>query len=1599
MIERASMSDRNSWWASPRLWLMVVVLLAAALRMVNLDWDQNRHFHPDERAVTMAVTRLSFSPLQLDPDFFAYGSLPIYMAKATSSLVTWVDPWASTYDGIIYYGRALSAVIGTLTVLLTMLLGARLYDLRTGVLGGFLLATTVLHLQNSRFLTVDVTLTFFVLLALLQLVKLSHDGRRSSFIWAGVCVGLAVATKFSAMALLAPLGIAILHRWWMERRLLPIIGWSVASVLAGVVAFAVAEPYIVLNFDRVMRDITEQSHMVRNAGLFPFTTQYVGTPKYAYEIEQLVLWGMAPPLGLAALWATLTRPAQVWRGGRADDLVLLFWVVPFFLVTGWFEVKFPRYLLPIYPVLALWAAEWLMRKYRAGSFGRVVLPLVVVGTALAALSFTSLYTRPHTVVAASEWFFKHVPPGSKVLTQDWDEGFPMPLPGYSAGNYDIVPFGYYERPDTTAKMKRLAGELASADFIAFQTKRLYGALTRAPDRFPLSNNYFYRLFAGDLGYTLIHEVASRPSLFGYEVPTELGDESLSVYDHPKVIIFRNDGRLGEDELYDRIVNGLPSKQLSRNDLLLAAPAEKGTWEATGASPAVRSGVVAFALFAVLVQVLGLGAYLVLRRFLAGSGVYALAKVVGVLAFAYGSWLVISLGAADFTQGTLAVVAGAVVLLGVALRATPTAGLPPRSEIVATEGIFWFAFVLLVGVRAFNPEIYWGEKPMDFSILNALMRTTTLPPPEPWFAGSPLYYSYFGYYVAASLGKLLHVHPALTYNLAVALVGGLAGSAVFAAGAAISGSWRTGLLAAFFAVLIGNLAGPGEALSRNGLIDFHYYWATSRVIEHTINEYPLWSFLFADLHAHMMVMPFTMTFVALAAMWVRATVYRDETAQRSGGRLVLLLLLGLSLGTIIVTNAWSTPTYVLFFPFVLGLVWLVEGSHRGFFGFLGGALGRVLVPAALVAGLAWVFYQPFWANFAPPERNFGWEPTHRVAAGDFFEIFGLYLFVLIPFLLAVWVRAVRIGTLGRGLLLLAALGVLGAALAVSTRSFLTALFVLALANLLSPGLERRWRIPVAMAAFAFAVTAGTDVVYVWDRMNTIFKFYLESWFLLAIAAAVATSAVWQHGLGLGPLRRLWQAGLVLLVGVGLFTATTAIWAVIHTDRVPTPEPTLDGMAYLESRSPHELAAFNWLNDNVKGIPVLLEAHGDSYQEFTRVSMNTGLPTVLGWGYHVFQRAQPWSDINRRKADIEAAYTSSNLDVVAAILERYRVALVFVGSLERRTYAGGNLERFREWDSLLTPIYENDAVTVFAVNGQFRGTMPVTTIEQIERVEGEEAGRPQDAPGRLHQPRGLAVAPNGNLIVADFGNHRIQELKPDGDFVRKWGSLGELPGQFKEPCAVAVGADGSSYVADTWNHRVQKFSPTGEYQLEWSASFYGPRGVAVAPTGDVFVADTGNNRIVRFTPDGKELRRWGGQGSNTGEFLEPMGLAVDANGRVYVCDNGNGRMQMFTVDGQPLGAFPVPGWESKVFSEPDVTVDVQGRIWVTVPGEKQIRAYDERGTLLATVTSQSQPNVFFATPMGIDVDAARGELVVADLDGRFVRIPLPAAAAAEVPHAEP
>jgi YYY domain-containing protein len=1237
--------------------LAAVLLIAAAARFADLDWDDGQSFHPDERAIVFAVQRMSFLPPRLDPAFFAYGSFPLYLIRGVTSFLGVFEPGLrNDFRSIVLAGRVLSALAGVLTVWALFRLAARLFGRPAGVLAAAFLAVCPLHVQCSHFLATDVMLTLLVVLALHACVDLAERGRRRDALAAGILVGLALATKVSAAPLLVPLLLAVALGDRRER-----LARAGQGALALAAAFLVGQPYAVLSFPEFWRQVAEQGAIVRDAGSVPFTIQYVGTTRYAYDAWQMVAWGMGPALGLAALWATGRALWRLRAIRTPGALVLAAWVVPYVLLVGGFEVKYPRYLLPAYPILLAWAAAWLWDA-RATRTGRVLLPAVALGAAVSGLAFLAIYRGPHTAVAASQWVYANLPEARTLLTQHWEERFPLPLPGRDHSQYRVVDFPFYE-PDGPGKRDRLARELAGADAVVLPTRRILGAVTRAPDRFPLTNDFYRLLFAGRLGFTLAHEETARPRLGPLELPDELADESLSVYDHPKVLVFTKSEPLAADEIARRLDEGGDATRLTRADLLAFGRTKPTLFRPAGAP--VRQGALALVWWVIVVEVLALAAYAILVSWLPRLGGFALARVLGILLLAWPAWWLGYSVERSFTAVTLLVLWVAVAGLGV--WAWRRRGLRWPAEGALVEALFWGAFGVFVLVRAGNPAVFWGEKPMDFAFLNTLARTESLPPPEPWFAGSILHYTWFGHFVAAALGKLCGLHPGVTFNLAIALTGALAVSGAYALGAIAGRSRRVGVLAAVLVALVGNLAGPVELWWRRRA-PFDAFWSISRVVPNTINEYPLWSLFFADLHAHVLALPFSLAFVALV-------VQQARSSRGDWGRLALLALL---LGATVATNGWSGVTQ----PLVLLLLLLLlhpDGVPRDV-----RALAVRVVPAIVVVLGAVALFLPFWRAYRPPPRNWGWESASFAAFPEYALVFGLFLAMAVTVLLRpLATRAWRLGVLAV-LALAATLSVVRPAWG-AWRAGLIVLAALAAWVASHRGQPARARTAAGLMCGGFLLTAAADLVFLWDRMNTVFKLYFDAWPLLAAGAAVALPSAWRGNAA-------WRAGVAILGLCALITGWQGAYAVIVQPRVASPRPTLDGTAYLAWRSPTEAAAIDWLNEEVRGTPVVAEAWGDAYGEYGRVSMNTGLPTIVGWDYHVYQRAHDWPSIEAHKADVARLYLAQDADGVREVLDRHAVRYVYVGEMEERTYGPETATRLSALTDLLQPVYRNAGVLI-------------------------------------------------------------------------------------------------------------------------------------------------------------------------------------------------------------------------------------------------------------------------------------------------------------------
>ena len=303
--------------------------------------------------------------------------------------------------------------------------------------------------------------------------------------------------------------------------------------------------------------------------------------------------------------------------------------------------------------------------------------------------------------------------------------------------------------------------------------------------------------------------------------------------------------------------------------------------------------------------------------------------------------------------------------------------------------------------------------------------------------------------------------------------------------------------------------------------------------------------------------------------------------------------------------------------------------------------------------------------------------------------------------------------------------------------------------------------------------------------------------------------------------------------------------------------------------------------------------------------------------------------------------------------------------------------------------------------------------LELVPDQYFGTAGTGDGQFTNPHGIAVAPNGDIYVADARNHRIQRFSVDGQFKQTWGSYGSVDnntapgGTFNEPWGIAVGPDGSVYVTDTWNYRIQKFTADGGFVTMWGTSgagdatntFWGPRGITVDQQGRVFVTDTGNNRVVIFDANGGYLAQFGTNGLNPGEFDEPVGLAVDQSNNVYVVDTWNKRIQVFQpvsndLDYQYLREWSVSGWEGQsINNKPFIALDAAGNVYVTDPDGYRVLEFTSQGEFIRGWGDYSSGIDGFGQPIGIAVDA-QGRVLVSDSENNYIlRFVLPTETAVE------
>lgn len=656
--------------------------------------------------------------------------------------------------------------------------------------------------------------------------------------------------------------------------------------------------------------------------------------------------------------------------------------------------------------------------------------------------------------------------------------------------------------------------------------------------------------------------------------------------------------------------------------------------------------------------------------------YAISKPLGILLLTTLTWLTASIQPAYGRPLALIVLA---VLALTSLSVVYREGLNPDwNEIVRVEVLFTMAFLAFVLIRAYSPEIYftYGEKFMDHGFTAAILRSNGFPPMDPWYAGEPMQYYYMGYVVLANLILLSGVQSTIAFNLAIPILFALALTTAYAIGRELTGSRAYGLLTGFLVAVAGNLIGffqfiimEGDLLGRMARFN---YWAASRVIPGTINEFPFFSFLHADVHAHTISIPFQLLYIGLLLLLYRSTKPRAK-----------YLLLGVALGFFYPLNTWEYPTYTLL---TIGVVLLktLDDREIKWIGLGGG-----------IVGLSLLFYLPYILSYSV-SRGIGIVST-RTEIIRFIAIFGLFLFLLYSLVLREYMPPLRekMGLAG----LVVILGLVGGSvfLHFELLVLLVPLVLLGLYGLYKEEGERRFAL--LLAVIGGLVALGCEVIYIrdgmgaanpaWRRMNTLFKFYLEVWVLWAIAGGYAA---WEYREYLRPpvsRKTWWAAGLLALLIMSSVYPVVATYARSNSFE---GEPTLDGMAYVERQHPGEYRAIQYLRE-IRGQPVVVQAPGNTYEWNTQVSCFTGLPTPIGWAGHEVNWRENGDEVGERMNDVTQIYTAASESRVRELLSKYNASYVYVGPVERERYGGNTAEQF--YSLGFEPVFKDEQVVVFRV----------------------------------------------------------------------------------------------------------------------------------------------------------------------------------------------------------------------------------------------------------------------------------------------------------------
>jgi len=548
-----------------------------------------------------------------------------------------------------------------------------------------------------------------------------------------------------------------------------------------------------------------------------------------------------------------------------------------------------------------------------------------------------------------------------------------------------------------------------------------------------------------------------------------------------------------------------------------------------------------------------------------------------------------------------------------------------------ELVFLIFFFLMLTVRFVNPTISYAEKFMDHGFLASVMLSPVVPPLDPWFAGGTLeVYYYLGYWLFGCLGIVSGVPSNIAFNLSLPTVLGVAAVTVYAIGTLLLDRFRWLPLVIF---IIPNPSFFYQIIIGKGLNSV--LWDSTRTITNTINEYPLFSFTWGDLHPHVISI-FNQAFLIFLLLYL----YKHWESLESRAKWIVCCLAALSLGSMPLINTWDVLIYAPITVIFAALI-ILRGRKQGL-GF--SSWGHLIA----IPPLAILIYLPFYLMLKTSTGGI----TIVKTPSDPFQFLLVNGWFIAIFLLLL-IKDIR----ERPYLLLVTVPFILAGYTAAAIAAVPLIYFIA---------KKKYSLPDILAILGLLLLIIVELFYLKDnmgdtyfRMNTVFKCYLPAWIILGISAFAMVGA-WLARPGCVPVMPAKKSAVLATLVIGILFVTPFL---VPLD-LNYGSRSLDGLAYLDTAHPGDAGGVAYLR-NLTGNERIVEAEGGDYTYYSRVSSFTGIPAIIGQPFHEFMwRGDTTGWYSTRLVDIRSIYEKP--DQTVALMKKYNATLLYVGELERDTY---------------------------------------------------------------------------------------------------------------------------------------------------------------------------------------------------------------------------------------------------------------------------------------------------------------------------------------------